>query len=78
MKKEILNLLDEKNANFGRLYKFYSGIEKAFINKTDNIEMGFIGDALDKEQLEGDMDYCVKNYARKKKKKKKCQKTPNI
>lgn len=78
MKKEILNLLDEKNANFGRLYKFYSGIEKAFINKTDNIEMGFIGDALDKEQLEGDMDYCVKNYARNTKDKDKWLKRANI
>ena len=52
MKKEILNLLDEENADFGRLYEFYSGIEKAFINKTDNIKMGFIGNTLDKEQLE--------------------------
>ncbi|MGF7442198.1 hypothetical protein [Campylobacter concisus] len=48
MKKEILNLLDEENADFGRLYKFYSGIKKAFINKTDNIKMGFIGNTLDK------------------------------
>ena len=28
MKKEILNLLDEKNVDFGRLFKFYSGIKK--------------------------------------------------
>lgn len=78
MKKEILNLLDEENADFGKLYKFYSGIEKAFINKTDNIEMGFIGDALDKEQLERDMDYCVKNYARNTKDKDKWLKRANI
>lgn len=78
MKKEILNLLDEKNADFGKLYKFYSGIEKTFINKTDNIEMGFIGDALDKEQLERDMDYCVKNYARNTKDKDKWLKRANI
>ena len=78
MKKEILNLLDEENVDFGRLCEFYSGIEKAFINKTDNIEMGFIGDALDKEQLEGDMDYCVKNYARNTKDKDKWLKRANI
>lgn len=78
MKKEILNLLDEENVDFGRLCEFYSGIEKAFINKTDNIEMGFIGDALDKEQLERDMDYCVKNYARNTKDKDKWLKRANI
>lgn len=78
MKKEILNLLDEKNADFGKLYKFYSGIKKAFINKTDNIEIGFIGNALDKEQLERDMDYCVKNYARNTKDKDKWLKRANI
>ena len=78
MKKEILNLLDEENADFGRLYKFYSGIKKAFINKTDNIETGFIGNALDKEQLERDMDYCVKNYARNTKDKDKWLKRANI
>ncbi|WP_107695861.1 tyrosine-type recombinase/integrase [Campylobacter concisus] len=78
MKKEILNLLDEENADFGRLYEFYSGIEKAFINKTDNIKMGFIGNTLDKEQLERDMDYCVKNYDRNKKDKDKWRKRANI
>jgi site-specific recombinase, phage integrase family len=78
MKKEILNLLDEENADFGRLCKFYSGIKKAFINKTDNIKMGFIGNTLDKEQLERDMDYCVKNYARNTKDKDKWLKRANI
>ena len=78
MNKEILNLLDEENADFGRLYEFYSGIEKAFINKTDNIKMGFIGNTLDKEQLERDMDYCVKNYDRNKKDKDKWRKRANI
>lgn len=78
MKKEILNLLDEENADFGRLYEFYSGIEKAFINKTDNIKTGFIGNTLDKEQLERDMDYCVKNYDRNKKDKDKWRKRANI
>lgn len=78
MKKEILNLLDEKNADFGRLCKFYSGIKKAFINKTDNIKMGFIGNTLDKEQLERDMDYCVKNYARNTKDKDKWLKRADI
>ena len=78
MKKEILNLLDEENVDFGRLYKFYSGIKKDFINKTDNIEMGFIGNTLDKEQLERDMDYCVKNYARNTKDKDKWLKRADI
>ena len=78
MKKEILNLLDEENADFGRLCKFYSGIKKAFINKTDNIKMGFIGNTLDKEQLERDMDYCVKNYARNAKDKDKWLKRADI
>lgn len=78
MKKEILNLLDEENADFGRLCKFYSGIKKAFINKTDNIKMGFIGNTLDKEQLERYMDYCVKNYARNTKDKDKWLKRANI
>lgn len=78
MKKEILNLLDEENADFGRLYEFYSGIKKAFINKTDNIKMGFIGNTLDKEQLERDMDYCVKNYDRNKKDKDKWRKRADI
>ena len=78
MKKEILNLLDEKNADFDMLVKFYSGIKKAFINKTDNIKMGFIGNALDKEQLERDMDYCVKNYARNTKDRDKWLKRANI
>ena len=75
MKKEILNLLDEENVDFGRLYKFYSGIKKDFINKTD---MGFIGNTLDKEQLERDMDYCVKNYARNTKDKDKWLKRADI
>ena len=78
MKKEILNLLDEENADFGRLYEFYSGIKKAFINKTDNIKMGFIGNTLDKERLERDMDYCVKNYARNTKDKDKWLKRADI
>ncbi|RKV91353.1 MAG: hypothetical protein D8H92_15680 [Campylobacter sp.] len=78
MNKEILNLLDEKNVDFGRLCKFYSGIKKAFINKTDNIKMGFIGNTLDKEQLERDMDHCVKNYARNKKDKYKWLKRADI
>ena len=78
MKKEILNLLDEENADFGRLYEFYSGIKKAFINKTDNIKMGFIGNTLDKERLERDMDYCVKNYDRNKKDKDKWRKRADI
>lgn len=78
MKKEILNLLDEENADFGRLYEFYSGIKKAFINKTNNIKMGFIGNTLDKEQLERDMDYCVKNYDRNKKDKDKWRKRADI
>ena len=33
MKKEILNLLDEENADFGRLCKFYSGIKKVYTDK---------------------------------------------
>ena len=78
MKKEILNLLDEENADFGRLSEFYSGVEKAFINKTDNIKMGFIGNTLDKEWLERDMDYCVKNYARNTKDRDKWLKRANI
>ena len=78
MKKEILNLLDEKNVDFGRLFEFYSGIKKAFINKTDNIKMGFIGNTLDKEQLERDMDYCVKNYARNTKDKDKWLKRADV
>ena len=78
MKKEILNLLDEENADFGRLSEFYSGIEKTFINKTDNIKMGFIGNTLDKERLERDMDYCVKNYDRNTKNKDKWLKRANI
>lgn len=78
MKKEILNLLDEENADFSRLYEFYSGIKKAFINKTNNIKMGFIGNTLDKEQLERDMDYCVKNYDRNKKDKDKWRKRADI
>ena len=78
MNKEILNLLDEENVDFGRLFEFYSGIKKDFINKTDNIEMGFIGNTLDKEQLERDMDHCVKNYARNKKDKYKWLKRADI
>ena len=78
MKKEILNLLDEKNVDFGRLSGFYSGVKKAFINKTDNIKMGFIGNTLDKERLERDMDYCVKNYARNAKDKDKWLKRADI
>ena len=78
MNKEILNLLDEENVDFGRLFEFYSGIKKAFINKTDNIKMGFIGNTLDKEQLERDMDHCVKNYARNKKDKYKWLKRADI
>ena len=78
MNKEILNLLDEENVDFGRLFEFYSGIKKDFINKTDNIEMGFIGNTLDKEQLERDMDYCVKNYARNTKDKEKWLKRADI
>ena len=78
MNKEILNLLDEENVDFGRLYEFYSGIKKDFINKTDNIKMGFIGNTLDKEQLERDMDHCVKNYARNKKDKYKWLKRADI
>ncbi|MGP1485439.1 MAG: hypothetical protein ACTTJC_05050 [Campylobacter sp.] len=78
MKKEILNLLDEKNVDFGRLSEFYSGVKKAFINKIDNIKMGFIGNTLDKEQLERDMDYCVKNYARNAKDKDKWLKRADI
>ena len=78
MNKEILNLLDEENVDFGRLFEFYSGIKKDFINKTDNIKMGFIGNTLDKEQLERDMDHCVKNYARNKKDKYKWLKRADI
>ena len=78
MNKEILNLLDEENVEFGRLFEFYSGIKKDFINKTDNIKMGFIGNTLDKEQLERDMDHCVKNYARNKKDKYKWLKRADI
>ena len=78
MNKEILNLLDEENVDFGRLFEFYSGIKKDFINKTDNIKMGFIGNTLDKEQLERDMDHCVKNYARNKKDKYKWRKRADI
>lgn len=78
MNKEILNLLDEENVDFGRLFEFYSGIKKDFINKTDNIEMGFIGNTLDKERLERDMDYCVKNYARNTKDKDKWRKRADI
>ena len=78
MNKEILNLLDEENVDFGRLFEFYSGIKKDFINKTDNIKMGFIGNTLDKEQLERDMDYCVKNYARNTKHKDKWLKRADI
>lgn len=64
--------------DFGRLCKFYSGVKKAFINKTDNIKMSFIGNTLDKEQLERDMDYCVKNYARNAKDKDKWLKRADI
>jgi len=78
MNKEILNLLDEENVDFGRLFEFYSGIKKDFINKTDNIKMGFIGNTLDKEQLERDIDHCVKNYARNKKDKYKWLKRADI
>ncbi|WP_148788632.1 tyrosine-type recombinase/integrase [Campylobacter concisus] len=78
MNKEILNLLDEENVDFGRLFEFYSGIKKHFINKTDNIEMGFIGNTLDKEQLERDMDHCLKNYARNTKDKDKWLKRADI
>ena len=78
MKKEILNLLDEKTVDFDMLVKFYSGIKKAFINKTDNIKMGFIGNTIDKEQLGRDMDYCVKNYARNTKDKDKWLKRADI
>ena len=78
MNKEILNLLDEENVDFGRLFEFYSGIKKDFINKTDNIKMGFIGNTLDKEQLERDMDYCLKNYVRNTKDKDKWLKRADI
>ena len=64
MKKEILNLLDEKNVDFGRLSEFYSGIKKVYTDKSSGIKTGFIGNALSKERLEADIDYCIKNYTR--------------
>ena len=78
MKKEILNLLDEKNVDFDMLVKFYSGIKKVYTDKSSGIKTGFIGNALSKERLEADIDYCIKNYARNTKDKSKWLKRADI
>ena len=78
MKKEILNLLDEKNVDFGRLSEFYSGVKKVYTDKSSGIKTGFIGNALSKERLEADIDYCIKNYTRNTKDKSKWLKRADI
>lgn len=78
MKKEILNLLDEKNVDFGRLCEFYSGVKKVYTDKSSGIKTGFIGNALSKEGLEADIDYCIKNYTRNTKDKSKWLKRAGI
>ena len=46
MKKEILNLFDEKNVDFGRLSEFYSGIKKVYTDKSSGTKTGFYGKCL--------------------------------